>query len=322
MEVGSGLQSCTSVVSYSQEFMLDGRRIVLIDTPGFDDTTVSDTDILKRIASSLQTSYEQGFKLSGILYLYRISDVRMGGTSRRNLNMFRKLCGDETLKNVLLVTTMWAHVEPAKGEERELELASNMLLFKPVLDNGAQMVRHYNTLESANDILRAILRNHPRPLRIQKELVEEGKGIEETAAGEAVNEELARVIRKHKEEMDQIRVEMQEALDAKDMQTKAELEAYRKQLEEATAKAERDRECLASEYAEARRQAENDMNIIKQSLEAERMARESGQQRLDELQGEFRKMSAERRAEMQQEINNLKKELNSRPRGGGGCVLQ
>ena len=31
-------------------FQLDGRSVVLVDTPGFDDTTISDTDILKKIA--------------------------------------------------------------------------------------------------------------------------------------------------------------------------------------------------------------------------------------------------------------------------------
>ena len=38
-------------------FYLDGRRVVLIDTPGFDDTTRSDTDVLKLVAAFLETSY-------------------------------------------------------------------------------------------------------------------------------------------------------------------------------------------------------------------------------------------------------------------------
>lgn len=37
-------------------FAIDGRPVILIDTPGFDDTTKSDTDILKMIAGFLQTS--------------------------------------------------------------------------------------------------------------------------------------------------------------------------------------------------------------------------------------------------------------------------
>jgi len=47
------LESCTEEVQLADEFVLDGRRAVLIDTPGFDDTTKSDTDILKKIAAFL-----------------------------------------------------------------------------------------------------------------------------------------------------------------------------------------------------------------------------------------------------------------------------
>jgi len=50
------LESCTDEVQLADEFTLGGRRIVLIDTPGFDDTTKSDTDVLKMIADFLATT--------------------------------------------------------------------------------------------------------------------------------------------------------------------------------------------------------------------------------------------------------------------------
>jgi hypothetical protein len=53
--VGSGLKSCTDNVQ-TVDFTLDGRRVVLIDTPGFDDTTLSDTDVLNMIAAFLESS--------------------------------------------------------------------------------------------------------------------------------------------------------------------------------------------------------------------------------------------------------------------------
>ena len=40
-------------------------------------------------------------KLSGVIYMHRISDFKMGGISRRNFHMFRSLCGEKTLKNVV-----------------------------------------------------------------------------------------------------------------------------------------------------------------------------------------------------------------------------
>ena len=53
LRVGKNLQSCTAEVEVADEFILDGRRVVLIDTPGFDDTTVSDAEILEKIAAFL-----------------------------------------------------------------------------------------------------------------------------------------------------------------------------------------------------------------------------------------------------------------------------
>ena len=54
--IASGLQSCTNTVQFGGGFNLDGRRVMLIDTPGFDDTTRSDTDVLTMIAAFLATS--------------------------------------------------------------------------------------------------------------------------------------------------------------------------------------------------------------------------------------------------------------------------
>ena len=48
-----GLESCTAKVELADEFTLDGRVVSLIDTPGFDDTTKSDTDILNIVAAFL-----------------------------------------------------------------------------------------------------------------------------------------------------------------------------------------------------------------------------------------------------------------------------
>jgi hypothetical protein len=53
--VGEGLKACTACVMPSNSFTLAGRRILLIDTPGFDDTTLSDIEVLKRLGLFLST---------------------------------------------------------------------------------------------------------------------------------------------------------------------------------------------------------------------------------------------------------------------------
>lgn len=53
LEVGDQLESCTQEVTPSPVFQVDGQPIALFDTPGFDDSELSDTEILKRITAFL-----------------------------------------------------------------------------------------------------------------------------------------------------------------------------------------------------------------------------------------------------------------------------
>ena len=53
--VGQGLESCTSEVQTSTPFSVGEKQVILIDTPGFGDTTLTDSDIWKIIAASFVT---------------------------------------------------------------------------------------------------------------------------------------------------------------------------------------------------------------------------------------------------------------------------
>jgi len=132
----------------------------------------------------------------------------MSGIATRNFKLFRELCGESTLKNVVILTNMWGEVNLEVGEAREAELKTQDLFFKPVLDKGAQILRHDNTFETAINILRHLTENHPVPLQIQKELVDQNKDIRDTAAGAELSKELVEQIRKHHEEMRKLQEEM------------------------------------------------------------------------------------------------------------------
>ncbi|KAJ4485384.1 hypothetical protein J3R30DRAFT_3439108 [Lentinula aciculospora] len=90
--VGDGLESCTKYIQ-TQNFTFNDRNVTLIDVPGFDDTNQSDADILKMIADFLASEYKANRRLSGIMYLHRISDVRMGGASKRNSPCSKSFAG-------------------------------------------------------------------------------------------------------------------------------------------------------------------------------------------------------------------------------------
>ncbi|KAG1809655.1 P-loop containing nucleoside triphosphate hydrolase protein, partial [Suillus subaureus] len=224
LPVGHGLESCTSEVQISRPFVVDGRVVTLIDTPGFDDTIRSDRDILIMITAYLSKTYEYGAKLAGVIYMHRISDFRMGGTSKRNFKVFRELCGERSLKNVIIMTNMWLQVTREIGEAREAELASMDKFFKPVLQKGARLLRHDGTLESAHTILRYLINNQAAPLRIQQEIVDEHKSIEKTAAGVELRRALDEQADQHKEEICNLRVEMEAAMHTLDEETRRELQ--------------------------------------------------------------------------------------------------
>ena len=259
LRVGVGLKSCTVDIKLSDEFILDGRAITMVDTPGFDGTSKTDMDALKVIAAFLATTYvfigvcrlsifrterpnryEGGSMLFGIVYVHRITDKRFTGIARRNFRMFCELCGDAALRNVVLVTNMWSEVSPGVGEARENELSTNF--FKSALEKGARMVRHYDTAQSAHTIIRMIVGNHPVALQIQQELVDDGKDIINTAAGKAVDRELCEQIRRHQVELKGVQEEMEQTL-------KEEDEEMRRGLEEQTEKVKKNSKGVALNYA-------------------------------------------------------------------------
>ena len=107
----------------------------------------------------------------------------MGGVSTRTVRMFGKLCGSDSLENVMIVTNMWSKEVTAAEQFRERQLGEDERFFKPFLDNHATMVRHDNTLESAHIIMRQICTNRPSVLDIQRESVEQSKTLPSTSAG-------------------------------------------------------------------------------------------------------------------------------------------
>ena len=179
-------------------FNSQGQRIILIDTPGFNDTHLSDLEVLESIANWLKntqvfdrvrhlfptyhhTSYQGGQILSGLLFFHRISDNRMGNSPLRLLETFKNICGHDAFQNVVLVTTMWDDVTPEEGAAREQELQRTY--WKHMISRGSRMKRCSNTKESAWHIISDFKPGARRPLLLQKELVDERKPLAETTAG-------------------------------------------------------------------------------------------------------------------------------------------
>ncbi|KAJ3559609.1 hypothetical protein NP233_g11224 [Leucocoprinus birnbaumii] len=190
---GKRLESVTQDLEAIRTQDNNGREVVLLDTPGFDDSKRTDKEILTLISNWLQKTYKNDVKLSGLIYLHRIRDNRMAGTPYKNLRMFGKLCGDVAMNRVMLVTTMWQKLRKAEqregvGEDREKELKENF--WKTLIDQGSQVERLKEaTYDEAWRIVTLLIdkrleENRPDAVLLQEELVDKGIALNETQAGQ------------------------------------------------------------------------------------------------------------------------------------------
>lgn len=154
------------------------------------------------------------------------------------------MCGDQALCNVVIVTSMWEKVTREVGDAREQELESDF--FKPALDKGAQFLRHEDTTESTHKIIRAILGKERVPLRIQEEIADEGKQIDETIAGKELRRELDEQVKKRREQLQDLQ-EMLNETEADDGETRRELEQEVSKLREELEAMGREMETMSRE---------------------------------------------------------------------------
>ena len=179
--------------------------------------------------------------------------------------MFRELCGDAALKNVVIVTNMWGDVSLEDGEDRENQLSSEY--FRSVLNKGTRMVRHHNTVESAHDIIRMIMGNRPVVLQIQRELVNGHMAIGDTAAGEIISRELNEQRRRHQAELTKIQEGLEKALMRRDEEAREELEEERRKLQDRMEEIVKSSEGMNSDYAAERERLEAKMEAMERERE-------------------------------------------------------
>lgn len=213
------------------------------------------------------TSYQVGRKLSGVLYMHRISDVRVGGKAVSNLRMFKKLCGEAAYANVTVVTTRWGE-EPdkARAEARESELeASEDLGFSEMLRLGARMVRHEvkDSKERAMAIIGRFIETKQEVLSIQRELVDEKKDITQTGAGAEL---VDKTVSDYQRQIAELEQQMQIALNLKDAEMKEEIAEAKREFQHKLDEVHDQKKRFEEEY----KKMEEQMRAVIEDLEEEK----------------------------------------------------
>ena len=233
----------------------------------------------------------------------------MTGTARKNLFMFKKLCGPDCFDKVCLVTTMWENVDEGTGNKREKELIETEDFWGYMARNGSQVRQHMNTRESAMSILRTLIK-HKRDivLDIQKELGD-GVRLDDTGAGRQLNEEIHKIQEKHRQELADLEKEKQDALRRRDAESVEQIEELQRENAQKLEQMARDRESIKVDMAKLLEEREQQLRKLE-----ERTARYD--QSLQEKQEEYNRLKAkqmngegnlEQTQALEQEINVMQK---------------
>ncbi|OCL07323.1 P-loop containing nucleoside triphosphate hydrolase protein, partial [Glonium stellatum] len=215
VQVGHSLESCTSQSSIYQVDR-SGQTICIIDTPGFDDTNKSNAELFRDIALLLGMLHIRGIGIIGLVYLHRITDQRVGGSSLRSMQIFQSLCGIQCFPNVVLVTTMWDLLEQGDalrtGQSREKILKEKDEFWGQMVKGKAAVMHHDGRLESAETILSEILSyKETVVMDIQKELVDENLPLEETKVGRLLLEDIVAARERHQKNLSKIHEGLEDA---------------------------------------------------------------------------------------------------------------
>jgi len=225
--------------------------VYLVDTPGFDDSDKSDVEVLQELAHWLKTAYEESVILDGIIYLHRITDVRMQGSAAKNLRMFKYLCGDDALRKVILATTRWEEVPETVGAQRETELKNTDEYWGSMVKHQSRVERHYNKRSSALRLIDSYLPALPANkrdrvfLEIQNEMMTENKQLPETKAGKSLDDELTNNRDKLGKELTDVREMLRTSTMAQDEVSAQELVKHMNRIDSKIRRLENQKQALA-----------------------------------------------------------------------------
>ena len=213
--------------------------------------------------------------------------------------MFRELCGEKNMGNVVLATTMWDSVEQSRGEEREVELKTKDSFWRRLLRNGASISRHDKGMDSALHMIKLLVeKKHPAVFNIQTEMVDKHKRLDQTSAGRGVEADLEWQCERYENELRPIKEDMKDALVAKKTQLSKELQLLRADNERKLQEEQQHQASQDDLHRQKEDQWEADRQEWETLLESERSRR------------------AKEKTKLQTEVSQLKSELTilqSRP---------
>ncbi|KAI0868519.1 P-loop containing nucleoside triphosphate hydrolase protein [Hypoxylon argillaceum] len=151
LKVGNGAASSTKKVQRVEvsSDKVGGRKVILIDTPGFNDMDLEEPRLFLHIANWLANSLHNGECLNGAIFLQGINAVRVLKGEENGVKLFETIVGTKAFSQVVVATTMWDQVEQDFGVRNEENRAR---VWDNLKTGRAKFYRFYNTEHSALEI--------------------------------------------------------------------------------------------------------------------------------------------------------------------------
>lgn len=269
--------------------MVGGRKILLLDTPGFDDSAVGNLEVLNEIASNLYTFAleRQEFETQGVIFLHDISENRFAGSQRKTLEILTALCGPKGLKNCVIGTTMWSPPDTIRfrnEDTREKDLLRSY--WKGILKTTRIPENDRNAVVG---IINDILARPPVLLQVQEEMLKPPHTLETTTAGRiAIPEGHAEAEQLRREFEDQQKVFKEERKQLQD-EFEREKRGIRARFEEERGKQEEERRRLEQERRRREEEQDNQHTQDIRSLDAEYRRRAVEEENWRRVEAEHRR---------------------------------
>ncbi|PPR00696.1 hypothetical protein CVT24_000984 [Panaeolus cyanescens] len=181
IDVGNGLQPTTKKIEIFRLSFPDvsDSDFIFIDTPGFDDIHLSDSQAIQMLSELLRPSAKskrrkETLYLSGVLSFYDISNKQSSWTILKHLQKFKELFGHtkDYFNNISVVTTMW-DLEDDDASIRSEEVEKNLKArhaHTQSSDGQSNVVRFLGTRESALEALRPFIQTSNKRYSILLEM--------------------------------------------------------------------------------------------------------------------------------------------------------
>ena len=128
-------------------YKIGHQDVTLVDTPGFDDSHLTESDISYSIIRWMKNTYHNRYVLSGVISIGRITDFRLHFPSR-------PLHKVADLSNVIFATNAWEEIPQALAERREEERISYV---DYMITNGSVVARILNDTEDTKRLVKLLL---------------------------------------------------------------------------------------------------------------------------------------------------------------------